>query len=83
MITGVANETLNLTLRGEIVSTIAETYNKAPQYNPDMLKVMGTDNEQFLMQTYYHDRGPAPPEEYQQRFDQIKSSSAFTNFLNE
>lgn len=69
-------------LKGPVTSVITNTYYRAPEWNAEMMKVMGTESEPFLMQTYYGDQWPYIPPFYAQEFG-TPDRQTFTNFLNE
>ncbi|KAK7191009.1 glycosyl hydrolase [Paraphaeosphaeria sporulosa] len=80
VVAGVASVDNNM--KEQIEDVISETFVKAPHYSPEMAKVMGMEDERYLIQTYYGDRWPYPPPAYLQHHGRPHRKT-FKNFLND
>ena len=69
-------------LDGKVTDVILNTYQKAPEWNTQIMKVVGTESEPFLMQTYYGNQWPYIPPLYAEEFG-TPSAQTLTGFLNE
>lgn len=66
-------------LKSSISSVLSETYTKAQQYNLQMAKVMGVENDQpFLPRTYYGHHYPEFPSWFQHR-PSVQATGGFLN----
>lgn len=80
VIAGVAG--VDDSLEQQITSVISETYEKAPEWNAEMTKVMGAENEPFLVETYYGDQWPYMPPNVVEHPGKLRRRAS-TGFLNE
>ncbi|KAF1959994.1 Six-hairpin glycosidase [Byssothecium circinans] len=69
-------------LKSEITGMISNTYAQAQKYNSQSVKIMGAEDDPYLMQTYYTDQWPPVPQSFIDQHGELKAQ-ANTGFLND
>ncbi|KAF2635910.1 Six-hairpin glycosidase [Massarina eburnea CBS 473.64] len=68
---------VDTSVKSEITGVIANTYTQAQEWNSQTVKIIGVENDPYLMQTYYVNRWPQLPSSFIQ--PKMQANSGFLN----